>query len=343
MLQLSSNVVVRKCGLEIMKASIKALLDNYQVRKTRKQKQAFINWLKKHAEEHGYQLDEQVYKKNSGKNLIVGDPQTADIFLTAHYDTPPNALFPIATFVGNIPLYLLSQLLIFIPIIAIAWFIHFLTQAFFNDLDFLSAMTPFFWFEIPLLSFILLILWCIQMMFGFANRKNANDNTSGVSVLLSVLEDLPTEQRNRVCFVFFDEEEKGLIGSKKFKERYQSEVRHKPLINFDCVAHGSHLMFITKKEFRKSKFNTLLSEVTQQPALAGNSILIKEARKYVYPSDQLLFKNSVGVTVVHKIPLLGYYLSRLHASFDSKFNFNHIENLNLIMIEFINKMTDLDE
>jgi len=174
-------------------------------------------------------------------------------------------------------------------------------------------------------------------MFGFANRKNANDNTSGVSVLVSLLEDLPVSQRNRVCFVFFDEEEKGLIGAKDFKETYPQETRDKPLINFDCVAHGKHLLFITKKEFRESRFNNILTEVIENKALA------KKAWKYVYPSDQLLFKNSIGVAAAHKIPLLGYSLSRLHSSFDTKFNTKNIETLNLMMIEFIEKMPITDE
>ena len=172
------------------------------------------------------------------------------------------------------------------------------------------------------------------MMRGFANRKNANDNTSGVVVLLSLLEDLSDEKRCKVCFVFFDEEEKGLKGSKVFKDRYYDKIRRKPLINFDCVAHGKHLMFITKKEFRESKFNDILAEVTKDKAL------VKEARKYVYPSDQLIFKNSVGVAALHKAPLLGYYLSRLHSRLDSKFNANNIEALNQMMIAFIEKITD---
>lgn len=323
-----------------MRASIKEVLDNYQVRKTVKQKQKFIHWLKTHAAEYGYQLNEQDYKKGHGKNLIVGNPETAEIFLTAHYDTPANALFPIATIIGNIPLYLLSQLLIFLPILVIFWFVYFLVSTIFGELSYLSLMTPFFWFEIPVLTFALLILWCMQMMFGFANRKNANDNTSGVAVLLSLLEDLPINQRNRVCFVFFDEEEKGLIGSKKFRELYQKETRFKPLINFDCVAHGKKLMFITKKEFRESKFNDILIGVTEE---ASGDVLVKEARKYVYPSDQLLFKNGVGVAAVHKIPVFGYYLSRLHSPFDTKFNANHIEALNLMMIEFIKRIPDTNE
>ena len=315
-----------------MRASIKDLLDNYQVRKSFKQKKAFIEWMQKHANEHGYELDEQHYKKGCGRNLIIGNPETAKIILTAHYDTPPNALFPIATIIGNIPVYIISQAFAFIPIIIILWLLQIGINVIFGSIGPWGDMIPFLWFETSSMMLILLSLWSLQMMIGFANKNNANDNTSGIAVLLSLLEDLPHNMRHNICFVFFDEEEKGLEGAKFFKKFYSEKIRFKPLINFDCVAHGRHLMFITKKEFRKSMFNDVLTEVT------ANKALIKDAKKYIYPSDQLIFKNSVGVAALHKAPVIGYYLSRLHSQFDSKFDAHNIEELNQIMINFIEKI-----
>ena len=315
-----------------MRTSIKELLDNYQVRKSFKQKQKFIKWLKKHLDEHDYKLDEQHYKKGRGRNLIVGNPETAEIILTAHYDTPPNALFPMSIIVGSIPMYILGQIFIFFPIILVLWLLQRAVSAFFGDLGIWSEMMPFFWSEISLWALIVLFLWFFQMIMGFANRKNANDNTSGVAVLLSLLEDLPRERRSIVCFVFFDEEEKGLVGSKFFNKSYHEKIRSKPVINFDCVAHGQHLMFITRKEFKESRFYEILAEVT-----AGKA-LIKEAKKYVYPSDQLVFKKSVGVAALNKMPVVGYYLSRLHSRFDREFNVDNIAELNLLMVAFIEKI-----
>lgn len=317
-----------------MRASIKELLDEYQVRRSLKQKQAFIDWLKGHAQLHDYKIYEQTYKKGRSKNLIIGNPKTAQAIVTAHYDTPPSALIPIVTVVGNIPIYILGQLAIFFPIIALIWMFNLVLTTLLGDFGIWSEMSPFLWFEVPFLVVILLIMWCLQMMMGVANRKNANDNTSGVAVLVSLLEELSQSKRDEVCFVFFDEEEKGLEGAKVFKKTYQQAIKFKPLINFDCVAHGKYLMFITKKEFRESRFNDILADVT------ANKALMKEAKNYVYPSDQLIFKNSVGVTAVHKFPVLGYYLSRLHSRFDTKFNANQIEELTQIMMAFIETATD---
>jgi len=315
-----------------MRASAKELLDYYQVRKSFKQKQLFIEWMNMHAGEHGYTISGQRYRLGRGRNLIVGDPAEAEVILTAHYDTPPNALLPIITIVGNIPVYIVSQIFIYAPIITILWLLHVVATAIFADMGRLGDMIPFIWIEVPLLVLVLLILWSFQMMRGFANRKNANDNTSGVVVLLSLLEDLPLPLQSKICFVFFDDEEKGFGGSKIFKRRYRKEVKLKPVINFDCVAHGRHLMFITKKAFRDSrKLNEILTEVTASKAL------VTEAKKYVYPSDQLIFKNSVGVVALNKLPIFGYYLSRLHSCYDRKFNPDNIEALNQMMVAFIEK------
>ena len=321
-----------------MRTSAKELLDYYQVRKSFKQKQLFIEWMNMHAGEHGYTISGQRYRFGRGRNLIVGNPAEAEVILTAHYDTPPSSLFPIATIVGNIPVYILSQIFVYVPIIIILWLLQMAATAVFGDSGILGEMIPFLWFEVPLLVLVLLILWSFQMMRGFANRKNANDNTSGVVVLLSLLEDLPLPMRSKICFVFFDDEEKGFGGSKVFKRRYRKVVKFKPVINFDCVAHGRHLMFITKKAFRASRrFNEILTEVTTGKAL------VTEAKKYIYPSDQIIFKNSVGVVALHKLPIFGYYLSRLHSPLDKKFNPDNIEALNQMMVDFIEKAVGVKE
>ena len=315
-----------------MRASIKAVIEHYQIRKTVAQKRAFYRWLKMHALEHDYEITKQTFKKGRAHNLIIGDPLTAEVIVTAHYDTPPNSFFPIATIVGSIPMYLLSQILIFVPVVAILWLIKFVIQLLIGNLGHLSQTTIFLWFEVPLFVPVLLIAWCLQMMFGVANKKNMNDNTSGISVLLSLLEDLPCDQREKVCFVFFDEEEKGLEGAKVFKSQYGTDIQDKPLINFDCVGHGKKIVFIVKKRFKNSQHHDVLVNVTSDKAL------IKDAMKYVYASDQLLFKNSVGVAAVDRIPLVGFYLSRLHSRFDTKFSHRNIEALNQMMTAFITQL-----
>lgn len=316
----------------LMRTSIKTVLENYQTRKTRLQKEEFIQWLNPHLNEQGYQIKTQKFKKGRGKNLIIGNPETAEIILTAHYDTPPNAIIPIATIVGSIPMYIMSQILIFLPIVGLLWLAYRGISSILGNLGILSNLAPFLWFEIPLLVLLALILWSLQMMMGLANKNNANDNTSGVSVMLALLEDLPQQLREKVCFVFFDEEEKGLEGAKVFKQRYRESIKNKPLINFDCVAHGQQLLFISKKSFCESDFYHKLE------LAVGDKGLMKNAIHYAYASDQLIFKLGVGVVAVHKLPLVGYYLSRLHSRWDKSFDENNIEKIAQIMLKFISSI-----
>jgi len=319
----------------IKRTSINELLEKHLVRKTQKQKQAFCDWLTAHSKQHHYSIDEQTYKKGHGKNLVIGSVEKADVILTAHYDTAPHAILPITTLVGSIPKYLLGQLLIISPIVLLTTglgiLISFFISTIFGGVR-TEGTTYVYVFEVLIFSLIFISLWSWQMMFGFANQKNVNDNTSGVAVLIALLEDLAPELREKICFVFFDEEEKGLEGAKAFKRAHLHKMASKPLINFDCVGHGEHLMFITKKQFRESALNDFLVEATEGKAL------MKPANRYLYPSDQILFKNSIGVTAVHHLPGFGFYLSRLHSKFDVKFNEDNVEGLKEIVADFIENM-----
>lgn len=319
----------------IKRSSINELLEKHQVRKTKEQKQYFYLWLQDHSKKHGYSMTEQSYKQGKGKNLLVGDVKKAEVILTAHYDTAASSILPVTTIVGSVPMYLLSQLGIILPIVVIGLGLYFLLTTLLGEIGLWGVSVPMLLgtsLELPLITLIFMILWGWQMMFGFANQKNANDNTSGVAVLISLLEDMPLELRDKVCFVFFDEEEKGLVGSKVFHGKYSSIVHSKPLINFDCVGHGKHLLFITKKQFRASRFNDLLSQ-----ALEGKA-LMKPANRYIYPSDQILFKCGVGVAAVHRTPVIGYCLKGLHSRWDTKFNEQNIETLKEATMAFIKKV-----
>lgn len=188
---------------------------------------------------------------------------------------------------------------------------------------------------------IILIAFLIQMMFGVANKHTVNDNTSGVATLLWIMEELKEEDRNKVCFVFFDQEEIGLVGSGNFKRKYKSIVNNKLLINFDCVANSDNIGFIGKKAFRNSDNNRLLNESIEK-VIGGNKLGKKyftgSALKYIYPSDQLYFKQGVGVAALKKMPILGYYLNGIHNSRDKIFMEENIELLKDTMIDFIEKV-----
>ena len=101
------------------------------------------------------------------------------------------------------------------------------------------------WFNV-----VFTVLW---MIFGLANKNNANDNTSGVVTLLEILRTLPENQRNKVCFVLFDLEEAGLIGSVSYRKAHKKATDHQLVLNLDCVGDGDHLLIFPTKALKQNR------------------------------------------------------------------------------------------
>ena len=66
------------------------ILENYQVRKTKKQKNAFIAFMQAHISH--MQVQEMGFPKS--RNLVIGDPESAKVILGAHYDTCARLPYP---------------------------------------------------------------------------------------------------------------------------------------------------------------------------------------------------------------------------------------------------------
>ena len=60
-------------------------MSDFQVRKSRKQKEAFRSWLCGELEAAGYAP--KVEKGFAAQNVVVGDPESAKVIFSAHYDT----------------------------------------------------------------------------------------------------------------------------------------------------------------------------------------------------------------------------------------------------------------
>jgi Zn-dependent M28 family amino/carboxypeptidase len=88
------------------------------------------------------------------------------------------------------------------------------------------------------------------MMKGPANRTTMNDNTSGVAALIGIMTALPEEMRRQCAFVFFDNEEMGMLGSSAFRKKHGKRMQSVPLINLDCIGDGDTLLLAASKAFR---------------------------------------------------------------------------------------------
>lgn len=279
------------------------VLRQFPVRKTGKQKAAFRVALQSYAQRMGYSYREEKGHFGS-RNLILGNPESASYLITAHYDTCAALPFPNLITPCNLFLFCLWQVALSAAIILLAVIAG--TAA-----GMLTQDHPLgFWIGY-------LCFWMILVMIyvGPANRSNANDNTSGVVTVLEIARTLPENQRKKVCFVLFDLEEAGLIGSSCYRKKHTQEISRQLVLNFDCVGDGDCLMMFPTGRLKKDKNRMAVLE-TMVGKFGKKTLSIRKRGFSVYPSDQMCFPYGVGICALRK-GRLGLYLSRIHTRRDT--------------------------
>ncbi len=277
------------------------ILYNYQQRKTIYAKEDFREFLKLELAKEDIILTEE---KDEGisktTNLVVGDPESAKVLFTAHYDTP--ATFPLPNFIApkNMVFYLLYIAAVLLVVFAFG----------------ISA-SLFLWGEFnPLISIACMVILVGMMIFGRPSETTANENTSGVITLIEMMSAMSAEQRAEVSFVFFDNNFKGLAGSSFFVKKYGSKIEDKLVINFDCIGEGYNMMFICGDGVSEQSAQLLKSSFL--PMGKMEPIFTDKNHAY-YRSDQLRFKSGVGVVALRKSKILGYFLDKIRTSKDTVF------------------------
>ncbi len=292
---------------------INEIFASYQVRKSKKQKTAFIDYTTQKAREAGWKV--RVEKGGFGvRNLVLGDPDKAKVIYTAHYDTCARLPFPNFLTPKNIGLYLLYTLAVCLGICAVLFVLGFV-------IGLLGALLKFDPAIAAPIEYIVFIALYFLLLFGPANKHTANDNTSGVTVLFGIMKALPAEQREQVALVFFDHEESGLIGSSSFAAKHKTVKKNSLLVNFDCVSDGENLLIVAKKKAKQ--YNKLLSAAYQSSEL----LQVELTDKAFYPSDQAQFKAGVGVAAFKKTCSGILYMNRIHTNRDTVYRRENIDFL----------------
>lgn len=299
------------------------VLKQYPVRKSQKQKQAFRDDVQTYAASLGYECHTE--KGSLGaKNLVIGDPKKAGVLVTAHYDTCAALPFPnLLTPCDFLP-FLGWQLLVVAYMLLLptlfGFLIGFLTGS--GDVGYWSGYLSFW---------VLLLL----MLIGPANKTNANDNTSGVVTLLEIAKTLPQNQRSKVCFVLFDLEEAGLIGSACYRSAHKKEASEQLVLNLDCVGDGDHIRFFPTKKLKKDR-KRLTSLYKACGYFGKKDILVREKGFSIYPSDQANFPYGVGICALRKSKA-GLYLGRIHTGWDTILEQTNVNLLRAALITFISQ------
>lgn len=289
------------------------ILTEYQVRKTNSEKTKFIEYMKSRLSRSGYHPETDITIEEKGKgifqsrNIVVGNPKTAKILMCAHYDTCAVLPFPNFMAPTNPVLFIVSQIFLTALIFAMAFVFTLIFTILTNN------VIDAYWI---ILIFLYTLLF--YMMFGYRNKHTANDNTSGTITITRILEALPQELRDKVCVIYFDNEEKGLLGSEFFRTKHKNQVKDKLLLNFDCVGDGKEVVFLAKKKAREDNNYKLLLEILQECVKDHDvEFLSGNIKPMMFGSDQMHFEKGVGVCALRKSPF-GRYVARIHTPFDTK-------------------------
>lgn len=309
------------------------ILEKYEVRKSNKEKGEFIEYIKARLEKAGYDKEKDIRIEEKGKgifksrNIVVGDPEKAKLLLSAHYDTCAVLPFPNLMSPTNVGIFVGYQIILVFLLLGVA-----MVPAILFSLITQSADGAYGVFLLSLYAFL------FHMLFGFRNKHTANDNTSGVIAITHILEDLPAEQREKVCVIYFDNEEKGLFGSDFFHTKHKKEVKDKILLNMDCVGDGKYVTFLSKKKAREDKVYDVLIEILEKKAKSHDvEFLNRKMKPMMFGSDQMHFDKGVGVCALRKSPL-GMYVARIHTPLDTRCREENIDYLVDSVGEFVERI-----
>lgn len=306
-----------------MQDTTREIFEKHEIRKNKEQKRRFREWLISYARSQGYAARKEAVTKNAA-NVIVGNPAEADVIYTAHYDTC--AVMPLPNFITpkSILIYILYQL-----ILTAVLFIVPITIMFILAPTVLKATGSDAIYTAMLMGGYALLLGILMLMrYGPANKHTANDNTSGVTLLVDIMTDMPSEMRHKVAYIFFDAEELGMIGSRSYRKSHQKIATTKPVINFDCVSDGKSILFALRKS--ASSLAPKLTEAFR----SNDTYSVEVATKGVfYPSDQMSFRLGVGVAALRKTKGGLLYMNKIHTPRDTVYDEENIEFLKCGAIE----------
>ena len=256
---------------------INTLVEKFPIRRSKAQKESFRAWAVEQAKNMGYQAQVETIKDHN--NVVIGDPETAQAIFTAHYDTPAAFFLPNLMTPRNRVVYYLRQagmILLFIGIAALVGVPAGLLTG--------SGDTGF------RLGWLVYMALALSMLMGPANKHNVNDNTSGVAAVFETMARIPAEQRSKAAFILFDNEEKGLLGSKAYAKAHPAVKESGFLVNLDCVGDGDHVLLISNKQAREAAAYSALTAGME--AQSGRELHLFPMETSKGSSDHKNFKTS---------------------------------------------------
>ncbi len=309
----------------------KSLLEENGIRKTKKQKTSFIQHLCASAASEGYVSDIEQMKSGS-RNVVVGLLDKADVVFTAHYDTPSRSLIPTVITPKTPWLSTLSRslaaIIVLIPTFAVFLVLAMLLPG--------AGILPTVAALISIVAAVsVFILGMILFVCGPARADNANSNGSGVLALLTIMDKMPRELREKVAFVFLDNQENGYIGAADFAKKHKHDIKEKLFINLDSVGVGDDFVVAGVRGAKISR--EVLSEAFASSE--KKTVTFMNGAKHI-PSDHIKLKHAIGISAFKKTSSGMLYINKLTTSGDTECNDENIEFLTAAAIKLAEKISE---
>ncbi|MDR1735209.1 MAG: M28 family peptidase [Oscillospiraceae bacterium] len=268
----------------------------FRIRRSKEVKQDFYGYVSAFLTERGWQgRTDGDFDCGFGKisNIIFGDERKAKIILGAHYDTPKTGYTAPNFYITNNRGYAVDWVIgggILGVVFGGATAAYKLTKKA-SGSNALSAAAAGTWLA--------LMAAYTAVSFTWDNPTNFNDNTSGCIALLAIADRIAKEApelRDDICIVFFDKEENGVLGSKKFAKALAgalspADLQEKLMLNFDCIG-GRDPFF--RLYSRPGKGVEIAEQIR---ALSGRQDFAIHATNH-FPSDSNSFKAFPAISFI---------------------------------------------
>lgn len=306
----------------------------FPVRRSEAQKEEFRNYVAEKVSQRGMLARTEVTSNQKNSNIVIGDPARARAVFTAHYDTPCASVVPNMLIPRNKGLFYAFQFLPLVIIIAVSLGVALLVRYFFgNAVGYENPVTLTAWYLSFLITYYLIYFLGFRT---FVNKNNCNDNTSGVAVILSVIEKGDAESLKDAAFILFDNEEKGKKGSKAYFTDHRAEMEKKLVINFDCVGNGENVIFIAMKDAETAcEYSAMKESFAPNGRFSTEFYPIKGSESN---SDYKNFPCGVGCMACKKTKKGILYTPRIHTPRDTEASDENIEFISSATADLIGRL-----
>jgi hypothetical protein len=280
---------------------------HFSRRLTSKEKERFLDKIEEEHQVRNYEIERIKVKRWGFTNrLLITKCEKPKVVFLAHYDTPmilPLGISSVSTLFGHTK-QIIGSIFLFILLLFLSTIHLWLKLIGLDHWATAYMVIMSFFFVIPIF---------------FPNPHNAEDNTSGVIGLLALAEQIKEKGfREKVQFVFLDNEEWGLIGSNALKRIWQRDNHLRAntiIINLDCISRGKIPLLIYHHN------NRVAQEVL--PFLEQHLPQAKMLdMKRVPLSDNYTFRERGAIDISYADPSIipgGFYIPKVHSPGDKNF------------------------